>query len=122
LGPLAAFGPRAQFARNLFAAGGVGAIGEEEEYATRDAMIDAFRRSKARVAVICGADATYAEEAAVNAAQRLKAVGADWVVLAGKPGEHEAKWRAAGVDQFVFAGQDALKELETLHAALGIAS
>jgi methylmalonyl-CoA mutase len=120
LGPLAAFGPRAQFARNLFAAGGVGAIGEEEEYATRDAMIDAFRESKARVAVICGTDATYAEEAAVNAAQRLKAVGADWVLLAGRPGEHEDKWRAAGVDQFVFAGQDALRELETLHEALGI--
>jgi methylmalonyl-CoA mutase len=121
LGPLAAFGPRAQFARNLFAAGGVGPIGEEDEYASRDAMIDAFRQSKARVAVICGTDATYAEEAAVNAAQRLKAVGADWVLLAGKPGEHEARWREAGVDQFIFTGQDALKELETLHAALGIA-
>jgi methylmalonyl-CoA mutase len=47
-------------------------------------------------------------------------VGADWVLLAGRPGEHEDKWRAAGVDQFVFAGQDALRELETLHEALGI--
>jgi methylmalonyl-CoA mutase len=120
LGALADFGPRALFARNLFAAGGVGAIGEEKEYASRDAMVDAFRRSGARVAVICGTDALYAQEAAVNAAQRLKAAGADWVMLAGKPGEHEAKWRAAGVDQFVFAGQDALKELEALHAALGI--
>jgi methylmalonyl-CoA mutase len=120
LGPLALFGPRAQFARNLFAAGGVGAIGEEEAYASRDAMIDAFRRSGTRVAVIVGADAAYAEEAH-NAAQRLKAAGAHWVVLAGKPNEHEAAWRRAGVDQFVYAGQDALQELETLHAALGIA-
>jgi methylmalonyl-CoA mutase len=120
LGPLAAFGPRAQFARNLFAAGGVAALGDEEEYASRDAMIDAFRATHARVAVICGADAAYAADAE-NAAQRLKAAGADWVVLAGKPGESEAKLRAAGVDQFVFTGVDALAELETLHTALGMA-
>jgi methylmalonyl-CoA mutase len=119
LGPLAQFGPRAQFARNLFAAGGVGSVGEETEYATRDAMIEKLRENRARVAVICGADAVYAEHGE-NAAQRLKAGGADWVILAGKPGEHEAALRAAGVDQFVFAGQDALKELETLHAALGL--
>jgi methylmalonyl-CoA mutase len=121
LGALAAFGARAQFARNLFATGGVASLGEEEEYASREAMIDAFRSSQTRVAVICGTDATYAEDAE-NAAQRLKAAGADWVILAGKPGEHEARLRAAGVDQFVFTGQDALKELETLHIALGIAA
>jgi methylmalonyl-CoA mutase len=119
LGPLAQFGPRAQFARNLFAAGGVNAIGEEEAYADSDAMIYALRDAKARVAVICGTEAAYAKRAE-NAAQRLKAGGADWVVLAGKPGDREASLRAAGVDQFVFAGQDALKELATLHAALGI--
>ncbi len=119
LGPLAASGPRAQFARNLFAAGGVGSIGEEEAYPSREAMIDAFEKSGARVALICGTDAAYADEAE-NAAQRLKAARSDWVILACKPGEREAAWRTAGVDQFVYAGQDALKELETLHTALGI--
>ncbi|HYD89232.1 MAG TPA: methylmalonyl-CoA mutase family protein [Vitreimonas sp.] len=119
LGPLAAFGPRAQFARNLFAAGGVASIGEEEHYASRDQMIDAFRSQSARVAVICGADSAYAEHAE-NAAQRLKAAGADWVLLAGKPGDSETKLRAAGVDQFIYAGQDAAAELETLQTALGI--
>jgi methylmalonyl-CoA mutase len=121
LGALAAFGARAQFARNLFAAGGVGAIGEEEEYPSREAMIDAFRASQTRVAIICGTDATYAEDAE-NAAQRLKAAGADWVILAGKPGDHESGLRAAGVDQFVFTGQDAIAELATLHVALGLAA
>jgi methylmalonyl-CoA mutase len=119
LGQLAAFGPRAQFARNLFAAGGIASAGEEDAHASRDAMIDAFRTSRLRVAAIVGADAAYAEEAE-NAAQRLKAAGAHWVVLAGKPGDREAALRAAGVDQFVFAGQSAIAELETLHAALGI--
>jgi methylmalonyl-CoA mutase len=119
LGPLASFSARAQFARNLFAAGGVAAIAEEKEYASRDAMVHALRDSGARVAVVCGADATYLEEAE-NAAQRLKAAGARWVVIAGRPGDHENAFRAAGVDQFIFAGQDALEALRALHAALGI--
>ncbi len=116
---LAEFGPRAQFARNLFAAGGVASIGAEDAHETMDALIEAFRASDARAAVITGTDARYAEQAE-NAAQRLKAGGALWVVLAGKPGESEAKLRAAGVDQFVFAGQDALEALSTLNRALGI--
>jgi methylmalonyl-CoA mutase len=116
---LAAFGPRAMWTRNLFAAGGVAAFGPEEAHATMETLIDAFRASKARVAVIASTDACYAEHAE-NCAQRLKAAGADWVLLAGKPGESETKLRAAGVDQFVFAGVDAVKELKTLHAALGI--
>ena len=118
---LAEFGPRAQWARNLLAAGGVAAIGPEDVHATMEALIEAFRASKARVAVIASTDACYAEHAE-NCAQRLKAAGAAWVLLAAKPGDREAALRAAGVDQFVYAGQNALKELETLHTALGIGS
>jgi methylmalonyl-CoA mutase len=119
LAALAEFGPRAQFMRNFLAAGGVGSIGPEEAHATMETLVDAFRQAKARVAVITGTDARYAEHAE-NAAQRLKAAGADWVLLAGKPGDLEAKLRAAGVDQFVFAGVDALAELQTIHTALGV--
>lgn len=119
LGALSDFGPRAQFARNLLAVGGVAGLGPDEAHADIDALIAAFTASNVKVVVIAGADATYAQHAE-NAAQRLKAAGADWVVLAGKPGENEAKWRAAGVDQFVYVGVDVLMELETLHAALGV--
>ncbi|MBL8545682.1 MAG: methylmalonyl-CoA mutase, partial [Hyphomonadaceae bacterium] len=121
LATLPEFGPRAQWSRNLLASGGVAGIGAEDAYASMDALIDAFRASNTRVALIAGTDAHYAEHAE-NAAQRLKAAGADWVVLAGKPGDRETALRAAGVDQFIFAGQNALQELGTLHAALGIAS
>jgi methylmalonyl-CoA mutase len=117
---LAEFGPRALWTRNLFGAGGVGSIGPEDAYPTMEALIDAFRKSKARVAVVASTDAGYAEHAE-NAAQRLKAAGANWVIIAGKPGEREAAFRNAGIDQFVFAGQDALAELNMLHRALGIA-
>lgn len=119
LATLPEFGPRAQWSRNLFASGGVASIGPEDAYASMDALIDAFRASKTRVAIIAGTDAHYAEQAE-NAAQRLKAAGAAWVLLAGKPGDRETAFRAAGVDQFVYAGQNALKELETLHTALGV--
>jgi len=116
---LAEFSPRAQWARNLFAAGGIAAIGPEDAHDTMETLIDAFRASKTRVAVIASTDACYAEHAE-NCAQRLKAAGADWVLLAGKPGERETALRAAGVDQFLHAGQNVLKELETLHTALGV--
>ncbi|HRE42739.1 MAG TPA: methylmalonyl-CoA mutase family protein [Terricaulis sp.] len=119
LASLAEFGPRAQWSRNLVAVGGASALGAEDAYASIDALIDAFTKSGARVALIASTDAVYAEQAE-NCAQRLKAAGADWVLLAGKPGESEDQLRAAGVDQFVYAGVNVLKELETLHAALGI--
>jgi methylmalonyl-CoA mutase len=121
LGSLADFSPRAQRTRNLFAAGGVASLGADDAHETTEALVAAFRASGAHVALIASTDACYADQAE-NAAQLLKAAGADWVVLAGKPGEREAALRAAGVDQFVFAGQDALNELGTLHTALGIAS
>jgi methylmalonyl-CoA mutase len=118
LGPLAEFSPRANFAKNLFAVGGVDAIGPEEAYKDIAAMVGAFAKSGATVAILCGADARYASEAA-PAAQTLKAAGALWIVYAGKPAD-EAALREAGIDQFVFAGQNALEALATLHAALGI--
>ncbi|MGE0597060.1 MAG: methylmalonyl-CoA mutase family protein [Hyphomonadaceae bacterium] len=116
IGALPEFGVRAQWARNLFAAGGVGSIGEEDAHANVEAAIAAFGAA-ARVALIAGTDEGYAEHAETYA-QRLKAAGADWVVLAGKPGVREAALRAAGVDQFVFAAQDAVEQLQTLHSAL----
>ncbi|MEQ1619239.1 MAG: methylmalonyl-CoA mutase family protein [Terricaulis sp.] len=121
LGPRAEFTSRAQFAMNLLAVGGVASIGAETEHPACDAMIVAFTASDARVALVAGADTLYATEAEV-AARALKAAGAIWVVLAGKPGEREAELRDAGIDQFIFTGVDVLQELETLHAALGVTS
>ncbi len=120
LGRLAEFSPRANFAKNLFGAGGVDAIGSDVEHAGKTACVAAFTASGATVAVLTGADARYATEAGA-AATALKATGCVWVVYAGKPAD-EAALRAAGVDQFVIAGQDALEALRTLHAALGIAT
>lgn len=118
LGPLAEFSARANFARNLLAAGGVAALGPEDVHADLTAVARQFSETDTRVAVLCGSDARYAAEGA-DAAKRLKASGCDWLVYAGKPAD-EAALRTAGVDQFIFAGQDALEALKTLHAALGV--
>jgi methylmalonyl-CoA mutase len=53
-------------------------------------------------------------------ASALKTAGARHVVLAGKAASNEAALLAAGVDQFLFAGQDVIAALRRLHGILGI--
>jgi methylmalonyl-CoA mutase len=118
LGPLAEFSARANFAQNLFAAGGVAAHAVDVSYPDHGAMAAAFEASGLSVAVLTGSDTRYAAES-LEAAAALKAAGCAWLIHAGKPTD-EAALRARGVDQFIFAGQDALEALATLHAALGV--
>jgi methylmalonyl-CoA mutase len=119
LGPLADYTARADFARNLFAAGGLGAVEAPEPPEGGTGLAAAFRASGCRLAVLCGSDARYAEEAEA-AARALKAAGAVRVYLAGRPGAHETAWRAAGIDSFVHVGVDAVETLELAHAELGM--
>jgi methylmalonyl-CoA mutase len=51
----------------------------------------------------------------------LKAAGAARVLLAGRPKE-QAALAAAGVDDFLFAGSNAVAMLTTLHEALDVRS
>jgi methylmalonyl-CoA mutase len=56
----------------------------------------------------------YAERAA-PAAKALQAAGAKHIYLAGRPGEQDGALRAAGVNQFIFAGGDALATLQQVY-------
>jgi methylmalonyl-CoA mutase len=120
LGRMADFTPRASWARNVFEAGGIEAVGGIV-YDGFDALIDAFRESRAELACICGTDAAYAENAAALAEALAKA-GAEGVYLAGRPGDLEADLRAVGVTAFVYAGCDILSELVAAHERLGLAA
>ena len=71
----------------------------------------AFKVSGAGVACLCSSDEVYAAHA-IPAAQALQAADAKHIYLAGRPGEQEAALRAAGVNDFVFAGGDALAGLQ----------
>lgn len=113
LGSLAEFTPRADFARNFFAAGGIAS--KEAPVPPRDAaeLVAAFKASGCRIAVLCGNDKGY-EAGAVAAAEALKKAGAQRVWLAGK-------FEGDGIDATLFIGADVLHLLQLAHAELGVA-
>ena len=116
LGAPAAFGPRATWAANFFAAAGLAtAIPVEERDVS--ALIGAFVESRASVACLCGTDKAYAATAA-EAAGALRDKGAQKVLIAGRS-DDEAAMREAGVDAFIHAGCDALVVLSDVLDATG---
>ena len=82
-----------------------------EEVKDFAALIAAFKASGADLACLCSSDKVYAVQAA-SAAKALQAAGTKHIYLAGRPGEQEVLLRAAGVNDFVFAGGDALAALQ----------
>ncbi len=120
LGPIAQHTARATYARNLFEAGGIEAV-TNQGFADAEACAAAFRDSGAGAAVLCSSDAIY-EDMAAPAAKALKAAGCQRVLLAGRPGERQADYEAAGIDAFIFMGCDVLDTLQRLHADLGVTS
>lgn len=112
LGPLAEHTARADFARNLFAAGGIEAKAAPVPPESVSELSAAFAASGCKIAVLCGADKRYGNEAE-TAASALKDKGAVALWLAGK---HEA----AGIDRHVFMGCDVVHELTVALAELGV--
>jgi methylmalonyl-CoA mutase len=138
LGPAAVYTARSSFAANLFQAGGIetplceaggtsgGAAGGPaggpagggaDGGPDLKALAEAFAASGARAACVCSSDALYASHAEAAAAA-LKAAGARRVVLAGRPGDRKAAYESAGVDDFVYAGCDAVAALNAVYADL----
>jgi methylmalonyl-CoA mutase len=99
LGPAAAHTARLSFASNLFQAGGIEPVEDP---------------SGATVACLCSSDALY-EEQAEAAARDLRSAGVQRVFLAGRPGTY------AGVDDYVFAGCDAVAVLSSVLDHIGVA-
>lgn len=108
---------RSTWVRNYLAAGGIAAL-TSDGYASAEEAARAFQASGAKAACICSSDALYVEHAEATA-KALKAAGAKLVLMAGRPGEREAALKAAGVDQFLFAGADAVATLKGLQEQLG---
>ncbi|WP_049572624.1 methylmalonyl-CoA mutase subunit beta [Streptomyces sp. SBT349] len=119
LGTAAAHTARATFAANLFRAAGIEPVHEPVTVDAGSAAA-ALAASGAAVACLCSSDARYAEEAEAVAAA-LKAGGASLVFLAGRPGEAREAYRRAGVDEFLFAGGDAVAVLTSVLDHVGVA-
>lgn len=117
LGAIVDHNVRTTWAKNYLAAGGIASL-ISEGYDTAEAAAAAFKASGATVACLCSSDGVYGE-LAVPTAKALKEAGAKVVLMAGRPGDKENDLRAAGVDQFLFAGTDAVVTLKNLQAIIG---
>lgn len=116
LGPAAAHTGRATFASNLFQAGGITPV-HDPVSVTPETAAAAYAASGADgMAVLCSSDALYEEQAEAVAAA-LRSAGATTVFLAGKPGT-----AAAAVDEYVFAGCDAVAVLSSVLDRMGVPS
>jgi len=118
LGTPAGYSAPASFARNLFAAGGIEAVGEAG-FESAQAAAAAFKASGAEIACICGGGETYARMAG-ETARALAGAGATRVYLAGRPGDGRAALRRAGVSGFIHKGADMIAILEEALGALGV--
>ncbi len=116
LGDIADHNIRTTWIKNYLAAGGITTL-ISDGYRTAADAAAAYKMSGASVACICSSDAINATMAA-PAATALKAAGARVVLMAGRPGDREAALKAAGVDQFISAGGDALAVLAALQAQI----
>ncbi|MGP9811824.1 methylmalonyl-CoA mutase family protein [Rhodopseudomonas sp. NSM] len=106
LGSAADFTARATFAKSFFETGGIEAI-DTEGFTDAAALASAFKASGAAFACLCSSDKAYAAHAAA-AAQALRDAGCARIYLAGRPAQLEASLRESGVQEFIFAGSDAL--------------
>lgn len=129
LGRVADFTARAMFARSFFEAGGIACPGNDgfagaDGATDLDALVMAFKASGAQLACLASSDEVYHglvgdKSLAVAVAHRLKAAGAKQIWLAGRPGEHEAALRAAGIGGFSYVGCDVLASLASALDAIG---
>ena len=110
LGTPADFTARATFAKSFFETGGIEAV-DTEGFTDPAKLAAAFKASGAALTCLCSSDKAYAGQATA-AATALQAAGARHIYLAGRPGEQEPALRAAGVNDFIFAGGDALATLQ----------
>jgi methylmalonyl-CoA mutase len=122
---LAALGPeskhrrRVQFVREWLEVGGFEAV-YEGETPTAEAALARVKDTGAPLVCLCGSDDAYAEQAEA-VAKAFKASDVKGIALAGRPGEFERSWRAAGVEEFIFAGGDAVGMLQSLYRRIGSA-
>ena len=112
LGPVAEHSGRADFARNLFAAGGLESKEPPVVPKSVPDLVAAFKASGCQIAVLCGSDTRYPDEAEA-AATALKGAGVRHLWLAGK-------FEAPGIDSNIFMGCDVLHTLKLAHAELGL--
>ena len=105
LGPLRRHKARADFTQGFFQTGGFEVI-SPAGFETPEDAVAALTESDAGITVVCGTDDDYAEKFADYAKAIKAALPEMQVILAGFPGDHEAAYREAGMDDFIFIKSD----------------
>lgn len=107
LGPPRQHKARADFTQGFFEVGGFRVI-TNNGFATPDEAAAAALASGAPAVAICSTDETYPELVPPLVAAIKAAAPQTVVILAGRPAEQVEALRAAGVDEFIYLGADAL--------------
>ncbi len=112
--------PRLDFTRSFFAVGGF-AVESEHHFDTVKEAAKSAGSLKSPVVVITGTDDTYTKTVP-ELAKALKALAKPpYVIVAGKPQtETEQQFRAAGVDDFIYAGSNVYTTLLQLAQTIGV--
>ncbi|MFP4070033.1 MAG: methylmalonyl-CoA mutase family protein, partial [Opitutales bacterium] len=119
LGPLRRHKLRADFTKGFFESGGFEVISPKGFDDPAEA-VDALAESGAGIAVVCGTDDDYVERFA-DYAEAIKAELPDTrLVLAGFPGDKEADYRAAGMDDYIFIKSDNYEMNRSYLEGLGV--
>jgi len=117
LGEPSDYAPRADFAKNFFAAGGIDAVTSESSVINDGALVDklvqAFRASGSKLACLCAADDTYGHPGQ-KVAKALSAAGASRLYAVGQSGAPDSL-RTAGVLSFISRDCDMLQILRDAH-------
>ena len=112
LGAIPQHKARASFASGFLNAGGIAAVDNDGFTSVADARA-AFQASGTKLVVICGGDDQYVEWLP-ELAPALRAAGASEILVAGRPGDHEAAFRAGRRQRIHHVGADVAKTLASL--------
>lgn len=119
LGPLRRHKARADFSQGFFQTGGFEVISPTGFESPEDAVA-ALIESDAGITVVCGTDDDYTEKFAHYAQAIKSALPEMQVILAGFPGEHEAAYRQAGMDDYIFVKSDNYETNRRYLSGLGV--
>ncbi len=105
LGTLRRHKARADFSKGFFQTGGFEVLSPGGFESTKDAVA-ALAKSSAGITIVCGMDDDYVEQFPAYA-RAIKATLPDvQILLAGHPGDHEAAYREAGMDDYIYLKSD----------------
>jgi len=119
LGPLRRHKARADFTQGFFQTGGFEMI-SPAGFDSPEAAVAALKESDAGITVVCGTDDDYAEKFADYAKAIKSALPEMQIILAGFPGDKEADYRAAGMDDFIFIKSDNYETNRRYLTGLGV--